>query len=53
MIKDQTSLYFYKCIDILLVLEKLAGVRFIRTYAEFWYKIEDYLLRMKRDFNIV
>ena len=26
-------------------------MRFIRTYGEFWFKIEDLLLRMKRDFS--
>ena len=52
LIKEQTSLYFYKCIDIIYVLQLLSDVRFIRTYNEFWYKIEDLILRMKRDLNI-
>ncbi len=51
VIKEQTSLYFYKSIDILYVLRLISKVRFIRTYGEFWYKIEDLLLRMKRDFT--
>lgn len=52
VIKEQTSLYFYKCIDILYVMRLLSQVRFIRSYSEFWYKIEDLFLRMKKDFNI-
>ena len=52
VIKEQTSLYFYKSIDILHVMKLLSSVRFIRTNAEFWYKIEDLLLRMKRDFKL-
>jgi hypothetical protein len=30
----------------------MSQVRFIRTYAEFWYKIEDLLLRMKKEFKV-
>ena len=30
----------------------MSHVRFIRSYAEFWYKIEDLLLRMKKDFKV-
>ena len=52
VIKEQTSLFFYKSIDILYVMKLLSTVRFIRTNAEFWYKIEDLLLRMKRDFKL-
>ena len=52
VIKEQTSLYFYKSIDILYVMKLLSSVRFIRTYSEFWYKIEDLLLRMKKDFTL-
>jgi hypothetical protein len=52
VIKEQSSLYFYKCTDILYVLQRMSQVRFIRTYAEFWYKIEDLLLRMKKEFKV-
>ena len=52
VIKEQSSLYFYKCIDILYVLQRMSKVRFIRSYAEFWYKIEDLLLRMKKEFKV-
>ena len=52
VIKEQCSLYFYKCTDILHVMHLLSKVRFIRQQAEFWYKIEDLLLRMKRDFKV-
>ena len=52
MIKDHASLYFYKCVDILYVLNLLTQQRFIRSQSEFWYKIEDLLLRMRRDLSM-
>ncbi len=52
VIKENTSLYFYKCVDILKVLKLISEVRFIRTYGEFWFKIEDLILRMKKDLNV-
>ena len=52
VIKENTSLYFFKCEDILKVLKLISEVRFIRTYGEFWFKIEDLILRMKKDLNV-
>lgn len=52
VIKENTSLYFFKCLNILQVLKLISEVRFIRTYGEFWFKIEDLILRMRKDLSV-
>jgi hypothetical protein len=52
VIKEQTSLYFYKCVDIIHVLKLISEVRFIKSYKEFWFKAEDLLMRVKKDLSL-
>ncbi len=52
LIKESLSLYFFKCSDIIFVLEQLASTRFIKNINDFWYQIEDYLSRMKKDLSV-
>ena len=52
LVKENTSLYFYKCVDIIYVLKHLSKLRFVKSYTEFWLKIEDLLMRMKHEFKL-
>jgi hypothetical protein len=52
VVRENTSLYFYKCVDIIYTVKLFSGVRFIRNMGDFWFKTEDLLLRMKKDFSI-
>jgi hypothetical protein len=53
VVKDNPSMYFYRCVDIIYVLTMLSEKRFIRQMSEFWFKIEDLLLRQKSDFTML
>lgn len=53
LVKEHSSVSFYRLKDIFYVLELFSNTRFIRSQSEFWYKIEDLILRMRKDMNIL
>ena len=52
LIKTHKSLYFYKCVDFIYALNKLAEIPWIRDDSDFWTQMEDLIMRMKRDLTV-
>eukprot|EP00347_Sterkiella_histriomuscorum_P019390 403341811 len=52
LMKDNLSLYFLKCEDIVYVLELISSLRFVRSHKDFWLRTEDYIMRMKQQLKV-
>ena len=46
---ENLSLFFYRCLDPIYVLERFKG---LSSERDFWIKVEDLLMRAKGDYSI-
>lgn len=52
MTKNNVNLFFYRCCDVIYVMQLLSTIRYVASQKDFWLKCEDMLMRMKRDLSL-